>query len=651
MTEEKLINARKPSFFKKIKGLALSVLPRSLKVGIVVAVDSSLVVLATWLSASLWFEHTLPFKDLELATIIGILLVVSSFHAFGLYDSVFRFVTKSVLVQLGKALALYTVAFFAIVVVIEIPQTPRSIGLVQPVILDILIVTVRIVASKFLEVEQDLQRAEAIKKIAIFGAGENEIRWAKKQLESSEYRILCFIDEPNLFGESKIFGIPTLSWAAFTESKLSRSVEYIVRLNTDRSHNLWRLVNNFCFENNVGLISNREGADRTTIGNIDPCDLLNRDIAITRNTIDPQLLFRQKILISGAGGSIGSELARQLLSYNPAELILLDFSEHALYKLTANLNQKINTQSFDNVKVRTVLANICDKKSLEQIFKNFRPNIVFHAAAYKHVEIVEKNRTEGIKNNILGTLNLAEVSETFGVSRFILISSDKAVRPTSVMGASKRVSEMILQAMSSSGASSTIFSMVRFGNVLASSGSVLPKFYAQIMSGGPVTVTDENVVRYFMTIPEAVQLVLEASAEAEGGDVFLLDMGEPVRIYNLAEQLIILSGHRVGGRGAEHGEISIEITGLLPGEKMYEELLLDGQFEKTSRSKIFKSKEAFMEWEQIKPILDEFKTACDQYDEVQIDLLTAKLIGDQSHNFSETNVTRDFCIKTLQPSQ
>jgi len=610
---------------KQIKGFAISVLPRSVKIGIVITIDSCLAVLASWLSVTLWTDHSVYFKDLELATVISISLLVSVLNIFGLYGSVFRFLTKPILIQLAKALALYAVVFFAIVAVYEIPKTPRSIGLVQPFILIILIVTVRIMASKFLEVERDLQRAATVKKYAILGAGEEEIKWVKSQLDLTEKKILCFIDETGLFGGSKIFGIPTMGWSTFTASKISRSVEYMVRFDPDRSRTSRREVNRFCFSNNVGIISNPSNIG--SIANIDPGDLLNRDISINVASSCSKLLYGQNILITGAAGSIGSELARQVWSHNPRELILVDFSEHGLYQLRASLNYQNNHKSPGDVTIRAVLANICDEESVKNIFKKYSPTLVFHAAAYKHVEMVEHNTIEGIKNNVLGTWNLAKISEDHGVTKFILISSDKAVRPTSVMGASKRASEMILQALSRKDGVSTTFSMVRFGNVLASSGSVLPKFYQQIMRGGPITVTDEGVVRFFMTIPEAVHLVIEASEEAEGGEVFILDMGDPVRIYELAKQMIVLSGNRYGHRGSAYGEISIEITGLLPGEKMYEELLLEGHCKKTSHPKIYKSIETYMNWDQLNSTLADLQSAWCQYDESQVKRLLKELIG------------------------
>lgn len=304
-------------------------------------------------------------------------------------------------------------------------------------------------------------------------------------------------------------------------------------------------------------------------------DLLGRDPVELDNQEVDTLIEGQVVLVTGGGGSIGSELCRQIATFSPKQLIILDNYENNAYDIQNELLVK-----FPELKLTTIIANIREKARLDNIFKTYRPDLVFHAAAHKHVPLMEANPTEAIKNNIFGTLNVAECADKYGAQRFVMISTDKAVNPTNIMGATKRVAEMIIQAFSKQ--SKTEFVAVRFGNVLGSNGSVIPLFKKQIEQGGPVTVTDPEIIRYFMTIPEAVQLVLQAGAMAEGGEIFVLDMGEPVKIYDLARNLIKLSGFE------PDIDIKIEFTGLRPGEKLFEELLLAEEgVQATKNDKIF----------------------------------------------------------------
>jgi FlaA1/EpsC-like NDP-sugar epimerase len=291
------------------------------------------------------------------------------------------------------------------------------------------------------------------------------------------------------------------------------------------------------------------------------------------------------VLVTGAGGSIGSELCRQILTLRPATLLLIDSSEYALYSIHRDLERVEVGVEGCGARLVPLLGSVCDEARIRAIFAAWRPHTIYHAAAYKHVPLVEHNPIEGITNNVFGTLIVARAAQQYGATRFVLVSTDKAVRPTNVMGASKRVAEMVLQALAAE-RTGTCFSMVRFGNVLGSSGSVVPLFRQQVAAGGPVTVTDPEVTRYFMTIPEAAQLVLHAGAMALGGEVFVLDMGEPVRIMDLAIRIIELSGFKARHAGEPEGEIEIIFTGLRPGEKLYEELLIGNNPAPTSHDRI-----------------------------------------------------------------
>ena len=324
-------------------------------------------------------------------------------------------------------------------------------------------------------------------------------------------------------------------------------------------------------------------------------DLLGRDPIELDNHNIKNLINEKVVLVTGAGGSIGSELCRQIMLHNPKQMILLDNYENSLYDIELEL--KTNNPNHD---IRAVVANIREKDRLESIFEKYSPEIVFHAAAHKHVPLMENNPTEAIKNNVFGTYNLVNCSDKFNVKRFILISTDKAVNPTNIMGASKRLCEMIIQAKDKE--SSTEFVAVRFGNVLGSNGSVVPLFKKQIAHGGLVTVTHKEITRFFMTIPEAVALVLQAITYAEGGEIFVLDMGEPVKIYDLAKSLIELSGYTLGK------DMEIEITGMRPGEKLYEELLMSEEnLESTKHDKIFITESMNFAMEDIEKKLDMFR--------------------------------------------
>jgi FlaA1/EpsC-like NDP-sugar epimerase len=320
------------------------------------------------------------------------------------------------------------------------------------------------------------------------------------------------------------------------------------------------------------------------------------------------------VMVTGAGGSIGSELCRQIVKAGPAALLLVELTEFALYAIEHELQSAMAEEGAPDIRLVPLLANVRDASRMAEILRTWKPNTVYHAAAYKHVPLVEHNPAEGVKNNVLGTLTTAMQAAAHGVSDFVLISTDKAVRPTNVMGTSKRLAEMVLQAQAAVMAKAggkTRFSMVRFGNVLGSSGSVVPLFRRQIKDGGPITLTDERITRYFMTIPEAAQLVIQAGAMASGGDVFVLDMGEPVRIADLARRMLELSGLALKDAANPNGDIEITVTGLRPGEKLYEELLIGDNPLPTSHPRIMKAHEDFLPWDALQAKLSELGLALD----------------------------------------
>jgi FlaA1/EpsC-like NDP-sugar epimerase len=335
------------------------------------------------------------------------------------------------------------------------------------------------------------------------------------------------------------------------------------------------------------------------------------------------------VLVSGAGGSIGSELCRQILAEKPRQLLLLDHNEYGLYTIHQEL-QALCVAGNLAVELHPLLGSVAHVQRLQDICGAYRPNVVYHAAAYKHVPLVESNPAEGVFNNVFGTLNMALAARACGASHFVLVSTDKAVRPTNVMGATKRMAELVLQSLaqdpseaSNASEARTTFCMVRFGNVLGSSGSVVPLFRQQLANGGPITVTHADVTRYFMTIPEAAQLVLQAGAMATGGEVFLLDMGEPVKILDLAQRMVELSGLRVRSAAQPDGDIEIVVTGLRPGEKLYEELLIGDNPTATSHPRIMKAQEDCLHWEALSPQLNALKKAAAEGDEAAIKVVLA----------------------------
>jgi FlaA1/EpsC-like NDP-sugar epimerase len=394
-----------------------------------------------------------------------------------------------------------------------------------------------------------------------------------------------------------------------------------------------------------GLIDLASGRVRISdLHDLDMNDLLGRAVVPPDVGLLEKNIRNQVVLVTGAGGSIGSELCRQIIKFSPKSLILLDNSEYSLYLISEELKKAITgfnrshlANGIDNqaslpssilpIKLVNCLASVRDSDLLRKIFRAYHPTTVFHAAAYKHVPLVEQNPAEGIRNNVFGTFACAQTSLECGVSNFILVSTDKAVRPTNIMGASKRIAELVLQAMADiKDNHSTNFSMVRFGNVLGSSGSVAPLFTAQIAAGGPITLTHSKVTRYFMTIPEAAQLVIQAGAMAIGGDVFVLDMGKPVRIYDLAVRMVYLSGHLVKDEAHPNGDIEIEVTGLRPGEKLYEELLIGDNPQPTSHPKIMKAHEEFLSWSDLQQELANLNSALDACDTQLIRGILKKLV-------------------------
>ena len=560
----------------------------------VIAADLALGIAATWLAFSLRIDGMhVPHGNEWIPYWFGPLLALPIFIHFGLYRAIFRYTDLAAIKQILKAVAVYAAIYTTVVLAFYIPPNPRSIGVLQPFILSAFIVGVRMFARFWLLSSTIEPRLRVLRRrLLIVGAGDEAVQLANALQGSPEYIQIGFVtNDEQLVGRNmaghRVFALKELR-AVVENYEVS---DLVIALGSGAQGTRRQII-----EQCKGLPVHIQTAGLTldsqhsSIRELDIDDLLGRD-HIPPNVELLNLKNHGKVvLVTGAGGSIGSELCRQILATRPSRLVLFENNEYALYALHHELQQKVNS-FYREVQLSPVLGDVRDAHRLREVFKAVKPQTVYHAAAYKHVPLVELNPFEGIRNNFLGTRLTAQVANELGVEDFVLISTDKAVRPTNVMGASKRLAELALQSLANEPGVTTRFSMVRFGNVLGSSGSVVPLFRQQIAKLGPVTITDPEVTRFFMTIPEAAQLVIQAGAMAKGGDVFVLDMGEPIRIIDLAKRMITLAGYTVKEPGKTEGDIEIKVTGLRPGEKLYEELLIGNDPKPTEHPRIMKANE------------------------------------------------------------
>ncbi len=589
-------------------------LPRNAKRIVALYFDALLIAMATWFSFFLRIgEMPRGGYELLVPTLVAIALALPVFVRFGLYRAIFRYNGWPAIISITKAVALYGVVYFCIFTLYGVAQVPRTIGILQPLMVLLMVASSRILVQQWLtETPRWLNNDDSQPGVLIYGAGSAGRQLASAIMDSRGMRIIGFLDDNRSIVRGTVNGLPVHAGAdigrlverytisdvllAMPSCSRSRRAEIVALLKT---YGLRVQTLPAVLDIARGKVSISELHD------VEIEDLLGRipiapDEALMRKNIDGKV-----VLVTGAGGSIGQEICRQIIQYDPLTLLLLDSSEFALYSIHQELEHRIR-QTDSSINLVPLIASVRDRGRIDDIVSYYQPATIFHAAAYKHVPLVEFNIAEGILNNTFGTLNVAEVALEHGVSNFVLISTDKAVRPTNVMGATKRAAENILQALAARH-SKTCFSMVRFGNVLGSSGSVVPLFRSQIVAGGPITLTHEEMTRYFMTIPEAAQLVIQAGAMATGGDVFVLDMGDPVRIYDLACNMISLSGLTLCDEKNLGGDIQIHVTGLRPGEKLYEELLIGGNPQLSSHPRIMRANEGYIEEPQLRLLLNELK--------------------------------------------
>ena len=586
--------------------------PRAAKRLVVVSLDVCLALLATWVAFSLRLD-TPNWPTGAQWWVYGLapVLAVPVFVQFGLYRAIFRYTGQAALMATAKAIAVYAALLLAILLWRQWPGVPRSLGILQPLVFFLLVGASRAFA-RFWLADLDRARNQTEGRLLIYGAGTAGVQTASALGVSGQFDLLGFVDDDadkigrninrvRVYGRDEVAGL--VARLGVTDILLALPSASRERRNSIIQSLRSLPVHIRTLPGMADLASGRVTVQ--DLKELDIEDLLGRDPVPPDTELLARNLADKVVLVTGAGGSIGSELCRQILAERPRQLLLLDHGEFNLYSIHQEL-EGLCTAGEYGVALVPLLGSVTNPVRLREIFHTYRPHTVYHAAAYKHVPMVESNPSEGIANNVFGTLNVAQAAMDSGVAHFILISTDKAVRPTNVMGASKRMAELVLQALASQSGSSagTCFGMVRFGNVLGSSGSVVPLFRRQLAAGGPLTVTHAEVTRYFMTIPEAAQLVLQAGAMARGGEVFVLDMGEPVRIVDLARRMVELSGMSVRDDANPTGDVTIAITGLRPGEKLYEELLIGDNPTSTIHPRIMKAHESYLEWPELERQLE-----------------------------------------------
>jgi FlaA1/EpsC-like NDP-sugar epimerase len=598
-------------------------MPRPAKRVVVLSVDAALCVLTVWLSYYLrlgeWVKLSGDsFWQPMWAVGVSLLLALPIFVVNGFYRAIFRYTGLSALQTILKAIAVYGLLFATVFTAYGVDGVPRTVGLIQPMLLLLTVGASRMLARFWLGgLYRNQLRLVALPRVLIYGAGNAGRQLAAAMANSHEMRVVGFLDDDDRLHGHVLNGLSIYSPADLpglvTSLQVSTVLLAIPSVSRHRRNEMIaQMLRAHVQVRTLPAVSElAQGMVSTSdLRELDIDDLLGREPVAPNHILLGRNITDKVVLVTGAGGSIGSELCRQILSVHPSTLVLIEQSEFALYTIQQELQEKVEGS---NTLLVPVLASVRDAQRLNEVFSDWKPETVYHAAAYKHVPLVEHNPIEGIRNNTLGTLTAAQTAAEHGVSDFVLISTDKAVRPTNIMGASKRLAEMALQALAAT-SPKTRFSMVRFGNVLGSSGSVVPKFRRQIRDGGPITLTHPDITRYFMTIPEAAQLVIQAGAMAKGGDVFVLDMGDPVRIMDLATRMIELSGLCVKDEHNPDGDIEIEITGLRPGEKLFEELLIGNNPRPTSHPRIMKAHEEFLAWPVLLDKLEQLETVLERRD-------------------------------------
>ncbi len=605
-------------------------LSRPTKAGILIAADMVFVVFALWTAFSL--RLGLPYVPQDgqwlLFSIVPV-LAIPVFMKLGLYRAIIRYIGGRALWAIFQAVTLYALIFTGMVFLLgpKIGIVPRTVPFINWLVLMLFVGGSRFIARWWLSEAYSqlggmVARDCRSKAVIIYGAGHAGVQLASALDCGQEFKPVAFIDDNKLLQKQKVNGLriyPMSSLSYLIERHgVTEVLLAIPSATRGRRGEIIKLLEPYPVHvrTTPGMTDIAQGKVKfDELLEVDIADLLGRDTVAPDRALFDTNIAGKVIMVTGAGGSIGSELCRQIIYLQPSRLVLFELNEFALYSIDKELKQiQVLSEGTLDFEITPVLGSITDEVRLKKVCSAFKVQTIYHAAAYKHVPLVEQNPCEAIKNNVFGTMCLAQAAIATKVETFVLISTDKAVRPTNTMGATKRFAELILQGLSLEKNHSTRFTMVRFGNVLGSSGSVIPLFREQIAKGGPVTVTDSRIIRYFMTIPEAAQLVIQAGAMGLGGDVFVLDMGEPIRIVDLAKRMIKLSGLGVLDKENLDGDIEITFTGLRPGEKLYEELLIGGNVSDTAHCRIMRAQEHVIPWNQLKNSIEKLSSMIDNDD-------------------------------------
>ncbi|WP_411727989.1 polysaccharide biosynthesis protein [Methyloglobulus sp.] len=601
-------------------------LSRRTKTIILICADTFFALLAIWGAFSLRLGvFYVPKGEMWYLFAVAPVIAIPIFLRLGLYRAIIRYMEVRALWTIIQASTLYALVFAVILYQSGVKIMPRTVPPLNWLNMMALVASSRFFVRWWLgETYISLSGGSRLERhyqnnVVIYGAGSAGIQLASALDHGREFRPVAFIDDDPTLHRQKVNGLriyPLNSLSYLIERhKLSYVLLAIPSATRSRKSEIIRLLEPFAVHvmSMPGLSDIAQGKVKVdALQEIDIADLLGRDSVPPDTSLLSANISGKVVMVTGAGGSIGSELCRQIIQLQPRLLVLFELCEYALYAIEKELHEQCAKVSLENeIEIISVLGSITNAGRMERVCKAFAVQTIYHAAAYKHVPMVEKNPGEAIWNNIFGTLYAAKAAIGAGVETFVLISTDKAVRPTNTMGATKRFAELVLQALSqdANDKHQTRFTMVRFGNVLDSSGSVVPLFREQIALGGPVTVTDERVIRYFMTIPEAAQLVIQAGAMGLGGDVFVLDMGDPIRITDLAKRMIHLSGLEVKDDKHPEGEVEISFIGLRPGEKLYEELLIGDNVSGTSHKRIMRAEEQVISWAELETLLTTLEKA------------------------------------------
>lgn len=631
-------------------------LPRRQKRLLQLLADTILIWVALWLSFAVRLgeiDAAKPFSGHGWLFIVAPLIALPIFVRLGMYRAVMRYVGSDALITIAKAVSLSALVLALAVYWYRGPTAlvPRSMVFNYWWLSLLLLGGLRLGMRQFFigswlePIARQRETNACISRVAVYGAGTAGNQLVAALRLGRAMRAVAFVDDDAGVANRVIAGLrvytPKHIQQMIDETGADEILLAMPSISRARRREILDALEPYSLHVRsvpgfTDLASGRVKVE--DIQEVDIADLLGRDTVPPRQDLFERCIKDQVVLVTGAGGSIGSELCRQILASGARTLLLFEHSEFNLYSIHSELQQRIERESL-SIRLVPILGSIRNSERLFDILQTWRVNTVYHAAAYKHVPMVEHNVAEGVLNNLVGTTNAAQASIKAGVANFVLISTDKAVRPTNVMGSTKRLAEMVLQALSRESApllfgqeqdvhqvNKTRFTMVRFGNVLGSSGSVIPLFREQIKQGGPVTVTHPNITRYFMTIPEAAQLVIQAGSMGQGGDVFVLDMGSPVKIADLAEKMIRLSGLSVRDESTPHGDIAIEFTGLRPGEKLYEELLIGEDVKPTEHPMIMRAEEDMLPWEELKARLQALLAAVDEDDYARVRMLLRETV-------------------------